>query len=54
MTATVETMVEHMDVATVMPAESIVAALARSMTVTDADVGKLKTFKSFFVSVNDS
>lgn len=40
MTATVETMVEQLDVATLMPTEHVLSALARSITVSDSDVGE--------------
>lgn len=40
MTATVETVVEQLDVATLIPTEHVVSALARSITVSDTDVGE--------------
>lgn len=40
MTATVETVAEQLDLAAIMPAEKVVAAVARSVTLSDADVGK--------------
>lgn len=42
MTATVETLVEQLDVTTLMPTENVLSALARSMTVSDSDVGMYK------------
>lgn len=39
MTATVETMAEQLDVATMIPTENVMTALARSITVSDSDVG---------------
>lgn len=41
MTATVETVAEQLDLAAIMPAEKVVTAVARSVTLTDTDVGKL-------------
>lgn len=41
MTATVETvMPEQLDLAAIMPTERVVSAVARSITLSDADVGK--------------
>lgn len=40
MTATVETVSEPLDLAAIMPSESIVSAVARSVTLSEADVGK--------------
>jgi hypothetical protein len=40
MTATVETMAEQLDLAAIMPSEKVVTAVARSVTLSDADVGK--------------
>lgn len=40
MTATVETMAEQMDLAAIMPAEKITTAVARSVTLTEADTGE--------------
>lgn len=41
MTATVETVVqEQLDLAAIMPTERVVSAVARSITLSDADVGK--------------
>lgn len=40
MTATVETVSEQLDLAAIMPSEKIVTAVARSVTLSDADVGK--------------
>lgn len=40
MTATVETVAEQLDLAAIMPAEKVVAAVARSVTLSDADVGR--------------
>ena len=40
MTATVETVTEQLDLAPIIPAERIVAAVARAVSVTDSDVGK--------------
>lgn len=39
MTATVETMAEQLDMAAIMPAEKVMPAIARSVTLTDADTG---------------
>lgn len=40
MTATVETVTEQLDLAPIIPAEKVVAAVARAVTITDTDVGK--------------
>lgn len=40
MTATVETMAEQMDLAAIMPAEKVATAVARSVTLTEADTGE--------------
>lgn len=40
MTATVETMADQLDVAPMIPTENVMTALARSITVSDTDVGK--------------
>lgn len=40
MTATVETMAEQLDMAAIMPSEKVVSAVARSVTLSDADVGE--------------
>lgn len=39
MTATVETVAEQLDMAAIMPAEKVLPAIARSVTLTDADAG---------------
>lgn len=39
MTATVETVAEQLDMAAIMPAEKVMPAVARSITLTDADTG---------------
>lgn len=44
MTATVETVAEQLDLAAIMPAEKVVAAVARSVTLTETDTGKLIFF----------
>lgn len=50
MTATVETVAEQLDLAAIMPAEKVVAAVARSVTLTEADTGKLiNPFRNEFV-----
>lgn len=40
MTATVETVAEQLDLASIMPTEKVVSAVARSVTLTEADTGK--------------
>lgn len=40
MTATVETMAEQMDLAAIMPAEKVLPAIARSVTLTETDTGE--------------
>lgn len=39
MTATVETVAEQLDLAAIMPAEKVVTAVARSVTLTETDTG---------------
>jgi hypothetical protein len=39
MTATVETVTDQLDLAPIIPAEKVVAAVARAVTITDTDVG---------------
>lgn len=39
MTATVETVAEQLDLAAIMPAEKVVTAVARSVTLSETDVG---------------
>lgn len=42
MTATVETVIpEQLDLAAIMPTERVVSAVARSITLSDADVGNI-------------
>lgn len=41
MTATVETVQEQLDVAAIMPAEKVLPAVARSVTLTETDTGKI-------------
>lgn len=41
MTATVETVSEQLDLAVIMPSEKVVCAVARSVTISEADVGEL-------------
>lgn len=52
MTATVETVAEQLDLAAIMPAEKVVTAVARSVTLTETDVGNASTFASPFLSTN--
>lgn len=40
MTATVETVSEQLDLAPIIPAEKVVPAVARAVTLTETDVGK--------------
>lgn len=39
MTATVETVQEQLDMAAIMPAEKVLPAVARSVTLTETDTG---------------
>lgn len=39
MTATVETVSEQLDLATIMPTEKVMSAVARAVTLTETDVG---------------
>lgn len=41
MTATVETVSEQLDLAAIIPAEKVVSAVARAITLSESDVGKL-------------
>lgn len=54
MTATVETVAEQLDLAPVVTAERILPAVARQVTISDADVGKFlliytHNFESIFI-----
>lgn len=49
MTATVETVSEQLDLAAIMPSEKVVSAIARSITLTDTDVGELSSVYSRFL-----
>lgn len=40
MTATVETVSEQLDLAAIIPAEKVVSAVARAITLSETDVGK--------------
>lgn len=40
MTATVETVAEQLDMAAIMPAEKVLPAVARSVTLTETETGK--------------
>lgn len=42
MTATVETVAEQLDMAAIMPAEKVLPAIARSVTLTEADTGTIE------------
>lgn len=42
MTATVETVAEQLDLAAIMPAEKVLPAVARSVTLTETDTGDLR------------
>lgn len=44
MTATVETVVEQLDLAPIIMSERVIPAVARAVTLTDTDVGKLSVF----------
>lgn len=39
MTATVETVAEQLDLASIMPSDKIVPAIARTVTLSEADTG---------------
>lgn len=43
MTATVETVSEQLDLAAIIPAEKVVSAVARAITLSESDVGKFRT-----------
>lgn len=40
MTATVETVSEQLDLAAIIPADKVVSAVARAITLSESDVGK--------------
>lgn len=40
MTATVETVSEQLDLAAIIPAEKVVSAVARAITLSESDVGE--------------
>jgi len=40
MTATVETVSEQLDLAAIMPTEKVMSAVARTVTLSETDVGK--------------
>lgn len=42
MTATVETVSEQLDLAAIIPAEKVVSAVARAITLSESDVGKFR------------
>lgn len=42
MTATVETVAEQLDLGSIMPAEKVVSAVTRSVTLTETDSGKAR------------
>lgn len=49
MTATVETVSEQLDLAAIMPTEKIMSAVARTVTLSETDVGnKLIFYVSLF------
>lgn len=49
MTATVETVAEQLDLAAIMPTEKIPSAVARSVTLSEADVGMNLHFFFFLI-----
>lgn len=55
MTATVETVSEQLDLAAIMPAEKVVSAVARAVTLTDTDVATatVQVAKPNLVGEND-
>lgn len=44
MTATVETVSEQLDLASMIPTDKVGAAVARSVTVSEDDVGRFQSF----------
>lgn len=52
MTATVETMAEQLDMAAIMPAEKVLPAIARSVTLTEADTGTYLTQRQTLFDTN--
>lgn len=55
MTATVETVAEQLDLAAIMPAEKVVTAVARSVTLSETDVGKLyNNYRIHFMHFSNS
>lgn len=51
MTATVETVSEQLDLAAILPAEKVMSAVARAVTLTDTDVGEFRKFHFFPSSI---
>lgn len=47
MTATVETVSEQLDLAAIMPSEKVVSAVARAITLSESDMGKLSFCANF-------
>ena len=52
MTATVETVQEQLDMAAICPAEKVVPAIARSVTLNETDTGQFLTYFCSFTNQN--
>ena len=52
MTATVETVSEQLDLASIMPSDKVGSAVARSVTVTESDVGMCWVFLKLKINYN--
>lgn len=52
MTATVETVSEQLDLASILPSEKTMPAFAKAIALSDADVGKYKSSFSWWCSNN--
>jgi len=51
MTATVETVSEQLDLAAIMPTEKIMSAVARTVTLSETDVGKPNSIYNNFLII---
>jgi len=51
MTATVETVSEQLDLAAIMPTEKIMSAVARTVTLSETDVGKPNSVYNNFLII---
>lgn len=52
MTATVETVSEQLDLAAIMPTEKVMSAVARTVTLSETDVGEYILFVAIYYPAN--